>query len=51
AIEDMLVVFYVLEMLIELKRPSNGARLKYSELEAELLEWFRDARAQQKIIS
>ncbi|CAG8794442.1 16066_t:CDS:1, partial [Gigaspora rosea] len=28
-----------------------GARPKYPELEAELIEWFQEARSQQKTVS
>ncbi|CAG8815622.1 18049_t:CDS:1, partial [Gigaspora rosea] len=30
---------------------SSGARPKYPELEAEVFEWFREARSQQKTVS
>ncbi|CAG8740786.1 12029_t:CDS:2, partial [Ambispora leptoticha] len=32
-----------------IQKLSHGARLRYPELEAELIEWFRDLRSQQKV--
>ncbi|CAG8784740.1 15577_t:CDS:1, partial [Racocetra persica] len=34
-----------------IQKLSHGARLRYPKLEAELIEWFRDLRSQQKVVS
>ncbi|CAG8524510.1 17485_t:CDS:2, partial [Cetraspora pellucida] len=34
-----------------IQKLSHGAQPRYPELKAELIEWFRDLRSQQKVVS